>query len=183
MAKVQYEMQRGLDLINQGYTIREEIWRQQVLFTWRWWLGLSLAVLCWVVWLIFRKRNSTDRLLFGGFFVMIISLSLDAIGIQFKAWHYLYPVIPAIPAYLPYDLSLIPVIIMTLIQVRPEMKPLTKGFIFALFTSFIGEPIFEFLNVYDPIFWKHAYSFPFYFVIYLIADFLTKRKNFDPIKE
>jgi hypothetical protein len=72
---------------------------------------------------------------------------------------------------------------MSLIQVRPQINPLIKGMVFAIMTSFIGEPFFEFLNVYDSIFWRHIYSVPFYFVIYLIADFLTKRKNFAPIKE
>lgn len=71
-----------------------------------------------------------------------------------------------------------------LIQVKPEFKPIYKGIIFAFLTSFVGEPIFEFLNVYDAIFWKHSYSVPFYSVIYLmIEDFLTKGENFEPIKE
>lgn len=61
------------------------IWFEHVLFTWQWWLGVILTILPWILWIIFRKSNSTDRLLYVGFFVIIISIFLDVLGTQ---WGY-----------------------------------------------------------------------------------------------
>lgn len=179
--KVYDEMNKGLELIHQGYQIKYDIWQDQVLFTWRWWLGCGLVILCWVGWSFFRKKRSSDRLFYAGLFVMTISVSLDAIGMQLKAWNYIYPLIPLIPAYLPYDLALMPVSVMLLIQVKPKINPFYKAILFAALTSFAGEPIFKWLEIYEPLTWRYIYSVPFYFVIYLIANWLSKRSNFEKI--
>jgi hypothetical protein len=180
--RVHHDMHKGLDLISKGYKIRQQIWAEEILFTWRWWFGVGLVLFFWTLWFLIRKRDSTDRLLYAGFFVMVVSVSLDAIGMQFKAWHYLYPIAPVIPSYLPFDLALMPVVIMILIQVKPRVKPIYKGLIFSLLTSFVGEPIFVFLDIYDPLYWKYYYSFPFYLLIYLTADSLSKRKHFSQVE-
>lgn len=183
MNKVHYDMHKGLDLINQGYLIRSQVWREEIVFSWRWWFGVALTLVSWGIWIIFRKRTSSDRLMFSGLFVMVVSVSLDAIGMQLNAWHYLYPIFPVIPSYFPYDFALMPVSVMLLIQFKPRIKPIYKGVIFAILTSLVGEPVFIFLGIYDPIHWKLYYSTPAYFVIYLIADHLSKRKNFSFIND
>ncbi|WP_217269790.1 CBO0543 family protein [Neobacillus endophyticus] len=171
-------MYKGLNLINQGYETRFKIWQEEVLFSWRWWFGMCLSILSWIIWFLIRRGNSSDRLFYSGLFIMFVSVSFDAIGMQLKAWHYIYPMFPVLPAYLPFDLCIMPVSIMILIQVKPQIKPTYKGVIFAFFASFVGEPFFHLLDIYDPIYWKHYYSFPIYFVIYLVADKLTKRNDF-----
>ncbi|WP_026575213.1 CBO0543 family protein [Bacillus sp. UNC438CL73TsuS30] len=177
------EMNKGLELIHQGFKIRNDIWLEEILFSWRWWLGIGLVILCWGSWWILRKKISSNRLLFAGFFIMVISLSLDAIGMQLKAWNYLYPIIPLIPAYLPYDLALMPVSVMFLIQVKPMMRPVYKAILFAVLTSFVGEPFFKWLGIYEPLTWRYIYSVPFYFIIYLIAHWLSNRCNFEKLME
>lgn len=179
--RLHYEMYKGINLINQGYEARLKIWQEEVLFSWRWWFGMGLSVLSWIIWFLIRRRNSSDRLFYSGLFVMLVSVSFDAIGMQLKAWHYIYPIFPVIPAYLPFDLCLMPVSIMILIQVKPKIKPVYKAVLLAFFASFVAEPFFRLMDIYEPFFWKNYYSFPIYFVIYLVADKLTKRDNFTPL--
>lgn len=179
--KVHVEMHKGLDIINHGYRIRMEIWEQEILFSWRWWFGVGITLFAWILWLFIHKRDSSDRLLYSGMFVACISIALDAIGMQLKAWHYLYPVVPVIPSYLPYDLAIMPVTVMIIIQVKPYIKPIYKAIFFALLAAFVGEPFFKWIKIYDPINWKYIYSIPFYLIIYLIADMLSRRTHFNKI--
>ncbi len=160
-----------------------DLWQQEVVFTWRWWLGVTLTILTWLFWIKYHKRESRYRLLTAGFFVMIISVSLDAIGVQIGLWSYRYEVLPFIPAYVPYDLALMPVVIMTLIQYKPQYSPVKKAIIFALLSAFIGEPLIVWTDIYKPETWKFFYSVPIYFVIYLIANWLTTRESFEKIEE
>ncbi|MEW9673622.1 hypothetical protein [Ammoniphilus sp. 3BR4] len=51
---------------------------QAFLFTWKWWVGLALLVVPWILWAIFRKKESSVRLLLAGFVIMVISTILDS---------------------------------------------------------------------------------------------------------
>ncbi|NKE05804.1 MULTISPECIES: CBO0543 family protein [Mesobacillus] len=160
-----------------------ELWQQEVIFSWRWWFGVIVTIITWFLWIKFHKKESRYRLLTAGFFVMTISVALDAIGVQMGLWSYRYEVFPFIPAYLPYDLALMPVIIMSLIQYKPHFSPIKKAVIFGLLTAFIGEPLIVVTDIYKPINWKFYYSIPIYIVIYLVAYWLTKRENFEKLDD
>ncbi|WP_078543536.1 CBO0543 family protein [Litchfieldia alkalitelluris] len=157
------------------------IWKDEVVFSWRWWFGVAISVLAWVSWWVVHKKESRYRLLTAGFFVMLISLVLDSMGVQLGLWSYRYEVTPFMPAYLPYDLALMPVTIMILIQVKPRSSPVVKGIIFAALSSVIGEPGIVWLDLYKPIHWKIYYSLPIYFIIYLIAHWLTSRQQYEKL--
>jgi hypothetical protein len=66
-----------------------ELWLNEVVFSWRWWFGLMTTVLIWLFWIKYHKKESRYRLLTAGFFVMSISLALDAIGLQLGLWSYI----------------------------------------------------------------------------------------------
>ena len=58
-------------------------WKEHTLFHWDFWLTLVLFIFCPIIfWIKFRKKKSTNRLLFVGFFVAIISSWMDFIGVQ-----------------------------------------------------------------------------------------------------
>jgi hypothetical protein len=38
------------------------IWLDYTVFSWRWWLGVLIMVCLTVIWLKFRKKESTDKL-------------------------------------------------------------------------------------------------------------------------
>jgi hypothetical protein len=155
-----------------------DLWQQEVIFSWRWWFGVTITILTWLFWIKYHKKDSRYRLFLAGFFVMTVSISLDALGVQLGMWSYRYEVLPTIPAYLPYDLALMPVVIMSLIQFKPHYSPVKKAFIFGLLTAFIGEPLLVFTDIYKIEKWRIFYSIPIYIIIYLIAHWLTSRKEF-----
>src|SRR4051812_47438726 len=104
-----------------------DIWSDYVLFSGFWWLGVGLSVIPWIIWYVFRQKNSMDRILYAGFFVMIISLALDILGDQFSLWHYRYNVLPIVPTYFPWDITLMPVSVMILLQVKANGNPFIKA--------------------------------------------------------
>ncbi|OIJ16803.1 hypothetical protein BKP37_04535 [Anaerobacillus alkalilacustris] len=146
------------------------IWLNSVVFTWQWWVGVGLSIIPWILWIFFRKKESTLRLLSVGFFVMFLSTFLDSIGAQLGLWYYKYAPLPFIPAFFPWDTTLMPVVIMFLLQIKPKTSPYFKGLIFAVGTSYVGEPFFIWIELYQPVAWKHIHSLPIYFLIYLISN-------------
>ncbi|WP_407272525.1 CBO0543 family protein [Radiobacillus sp. PE A8.2] len=168
----------NVDQIHELIKIKIEIWQQHVLFSNLWWLGVALSIIPWVIWIKIRKKESTDRLLYAGLFVMVISLVLDVLGDQLGFWHYRFNVIPILPTYAPWDITLMPVAVMWLIQIKPKFSPITKAIIFALVTSYLAEPFFEWLGIYHTLNWKYSYSVPIQIFIYLSAHFLSKRSEF-----
>lgn len=159
-----------------------DIWSEHVVFSGLWWLGVILTILPWLIWIKYRKKDSTNRILFVGYFVGVISLCLDVIGDQLGLWHYRMVVIPFLPTYIPWDLTLMPLSVMFLIQIKPKVHPLIKAIVFAFLSSYIGEPFFDWLGVYVLDKWKYLFSVPIQFLIYLMADYLSRRENFDHLK-
>ncbi|WP_374104122.1 CBO0543 family protein [Bacillus sp. ISL-18] len=66
--------------------------------------------------MIYRKRNSSDCILYAGLFVGVISITIDTIGVQTSLWDYKRPVTPVSPSLIPFDLSLLPICVMFLIK-------------------------------------------------------------------
>jgi xanthine/uracil permease len=158
-----------------------DIWKEQLLFTFEWWIALALIIIPWTIWIILHKRQSRSRLLFAGFFVIIVACWLDFTGSTNGLWYYPMEIIPTIPSYLMWDMSLMPVIIMLLLQYTNKYNPFLIGVIFAFIVSFLAEPFFEWIDFYRRIHWKHIYSFPIYAIIYVITYYISKCKTFDPL--
>lgn len=151
-------------------------WFKYVLFTWQWWLQAALTIIPWILWAIFRKRQSTSRLLLSGMFVFIFSYILDLIGIISGLWQYRWELLPMTPSITPWDGSLIPVAVMLTLQYNPfNLNRYLKAIIFSAAASFLVEPIFMHYGFYILIKWKFIYSFPITGLMYLIADWLSRR--------
>ncbi|HLO12897.1 MAG TPA: CBO0543 family protein [Pseudoneobacillus sp.] len=160
-----------------------DFWKEHTLFHWDFWLTLLLFIILPVLfWVKIRKKDSSNRLLFVGFFVIIITSWFDFLGVQFGLWYYTGKVIPSIPSYIPWDFVIFPVFIMSLIQIKPSLSPYIKGLLFAVVSAFVGEPIFLWLGFYVMDGWHTYYSFPIYFFIYLLAHKMSTVENFAPIK-
>lgn len=164
--------------VNEDYL---KYWVNHTLFHWDFWLSLAFTVVPIIFWIKFRKKESSNRLLFSGMFVLIISSWFDFLGAQYGKWYYTGKVVPSIPSFLPWDWVVLPVFTMTLIQLKPRMSPLLKGLIFAGLSTFIGEPFFLWLGLYILKDWNILYSFPIYWVIYIAAHRLSKADHFEPI--
>ncbi|WP_134702285.1 CBO0543 family protein [Ammoniphilus sp. YIM 78166] len=176
-SSLQEQIENTYNIITEANSKMFYIWKESILFTWQWWLSVVLTIIPWLFWVKFRKKDSTIRLLSAGFLVILISSWLDFLGIAFGFWYYMYDVTSLIPNYFPWDFTLLPVMYMFFIQIKPNVNPIIKGVILSVILSFIAEPLFIWIGLYHPITWKHIYSFPIYIVIYLIADFISKRNS------
>ncbi|MDQ0974540.1 hypothetical protein QFZ31_004418 [Neobacillus niacini] len=158
-----------------------QIWTDYVLFSGLWWMGVGLSIIPWIIWFVIRKRESTDRLLYTAFYIMTIAVVSDILGDQLGLWHYRYHVIPVLPTYFPWDVTLMPLSIITLIQIKPKMNPWFKAVVFSLLASYVAEPFFDWLGVYEPKHWRYSYSVPLQIIFYMSAHALSKRNQFSKL--
>jgi hypothetical protein len=149
-----------------------------VLFSWRWWVVLSFIVVPWGLWIIFRKKESTHRLLFAGIFIMYVSSFMDCIGITLNLWRYPINVVPLMPEYMAFDMSVLPVTTMFLLQIFPKVSKYIKAAVYSLSASYILQPVSVWLGLYTALHWKHYYSIPILYLIYLAADYMSRRNQF-----
>lgn len=159
-----------------------KLWANDVLFTWRWWVSFSLIILPWSIWLIVRRRESTDRLLYAGFFVMLVSSYMDVVGIALELWTYPINVLPLMPEFIPFDISALPVATMLFLQYFPKISQYIKAAVYAALASFVFQPVSSWVGLYENIYWKYYYSFPILFVIYLGANYVFSRNRFAQLK-
>lgn len=171
-------MEVAYRLIHQADQIMTKQWLDYVLNSWRWWIQFGLSTIPWILWLIFKKKDSADRLLYAGFFVILISSWFDVLGILFGFWSYYYPVVPFSPAFIPWDFSLLPVITMAFLQYKPQISPWLKAVVYSATGSFVAQPIFAWMGYYNPKHWEHYYSFPILIAIYLVAHRYSAANNF-----
>lgn len=155
-----------------------KIWKSHMLFKWFWWVELALTILPWILWFIVRKKESTHRLLYGGFVVLILTAFLDMLGMSLGLWGYNANLLPIIPPYIPWDFTLMPVVAMLFYQYKPNANPFIKAIIFSAIASFVIQPFFAWIGFYNPQDWKHEYSFPIIIAIYLIGFIFTRARDF-----
>jgi hypothetical protein len=148
-----------------------------MVFTWHWWLDVALSVLPWILWFIVRDRKNTHNLLYAGLFSMLTATILNMMGISQGGWNYNTWLLPYLPEYLPWDLSVMPVTAMLFYQFFPKINPWIKGAVFGVTAAYVVEPFFIWLGVYEPSGWEHHYSLPIYFLIYMAGYWLYTRKR------
>jgi hypothetical protein len=153
------------------------IWSQHVVFSGLWWMGVALTIIPWILWYIYRRKQSVDRMMYAGVSVMVVSIVLDLLGDQLGLWNYRFNVIPVLPTYVPWDLTLMPVSVMVLLQIKPKANPWVKAILFALVTSYLAEPFFTWLKVYNPVRWPFSYSVPIQVAIYMVAHYVSRRNK------
>ncbi|KAA0566711.1 hypothetical protein F0342_01280 [Bacillus sp. CH30_1T] len=171
------------ETMHQTYIEKFELWREEIMFGWQWWIGVFLTIIPWILWAKYRPKESTHRLLYIAFFVMVIAIWLDSIGVQLGLWHYNYEVLPFSPSYKPWDITLIPVLTIVFIQIKPNVSFLKKGILYGFLVSFIAEPVFVWSDFVVYTGWKYIYSFPIYTGIYFISHYLSTRNHFGRIQK
>lgn len=162
---------------NKGYFY---LWKSHVLFVWQWWLQLALTIVPIALWIVLRKRDSTARLLYVGFFVMLVTSWMDFVGSSFGLWYYPIKLIPTIPPFFPWE-TCITVTILLLLQYKPAFSPWLKAFGFGLADTFVGEPMAKWMGLYIPLHWRYIYSLPIYIAIYLTAHYLARSNSFEKL--
>jgi hypothetical protein len=119
--------------------------------------------------------------MYVGFYIMAISTLLDILGDQTGIWYYQFHVIPTLPTYFPWDVTLMPVSVMILLQFFPKINPWLKAIFFAISTSYIAEPFTHWLDIYEVIAWRYSYSVPIQILLFMSAYWLSQRSKFSPL--
>lgn len=175
------ELLKEMDRIIAQYTVvhdeLEQLWATKMVFTWHWWLDVALAILPWILWFIVRDKKNTHSLLYAGFFTMLVSSFLCMAGVSQEGWNYNTLLLPYFPEFLPWDLTVMPVTAMLFYQFLPKINPWIKGIAFTTIASYVVEPIFIWLGLYEPSNWEHHYSFPIYLLIYMIGYWLYQKNR------
>ncbi|MNC22587.1 hypothetical protein D3C75_705920 [compost metagenome] len=167
-------------IVEANDTIKEVI-AQVYIYQWNWYLSVALIIVPWIIWAIFRKKESTGRLLIAGLFIMIFSAVLDTMGIENGLWAYPVKAIPSPTLSFSYRLSVLPVLAMLLIQVKPHINPVLKAVFYSGISAFVGLPLMSAADLYKKLHWAYTYSFCILFVVYLVAHWLVHLKSFKPV--
>ncbi|WP_085521659.1 CBO0543 family protein [Tuberibacillus sp. Marseille-P3662] len=158
-----------------------DYWIDHTLFHWDFWISVILTIFPWIVWFWVCDKQNFGRILFAGCLVIIIASYMDFLGTALGLWYYAGKALPTIPAYVPWDISLIPIFVMLLLQFKPHLNPWLKGVFFGVVSGVVAEVIFKLLGFYVSKGWHMWYSVPIYVLIYLIAHWMAEKCRFGPI--
>lgn len=149
---------------------------EHMLFSWEWWLLVSLLTLPWILFFKLVDKKRLPEILLVGFFVFIVALMADEIGTETQTWVYRYRTTPFLHTLIPYDFTILPVTYMLIYQYFTSWKSYLKAHaVNALVFAFVSEPILVWLNIYEPYKWAHLYSYPVYILIGVYAKFVVQR--------
>ena len=164
-------VEKANDLLHEANVLSYELWLKTVVFTWRWWILIFLAIGSWLVWIIWRNKKLTHRLLYAGLFVSIAAFYMDTIGMALGLWSYPIKDIPLISSYVAWDFCVIPVTTMFILQYKPNTNPLIKAVTLAIVGAFIVQPMATWIGYYHLKHWQYSYSFLLINIIYLFGFF------------
>ncbi|MEN6326554.1 MAG: CBO0543 family protein [Syntrophomonas sp.] len=152
---------------------RIENWLHHDLFTWQWWLLVSVLIVPWFIWWHYVDRKRVVEIALFGAIILIISSFLDSVLSEFVMWSYDYEIIPVWPRLISADFSVMPITYMFIYQYSKEWKDFLLIMIFvAAAFAFIGEPILMWLKIYKLHQWKHIYSFSIYIALGIFTRYL-----------
>lgn len=151
-------------------------WLQNCFFSFEWWIVLLLTIVPWIVWWKLVDKSRLTEVLLYGLMITVITTVFDVIGVGYVLWGYPIMLEPVIPPMTPANLTVFPTAYMLLYQYFPKWK----AFFFAsvglsFIFSYIGEPVMEWLNIYQRNNWKSIYSFPIYIAIGLLLKYIMEK--------
>ncbi|WP_205516326.1 CBO0543 family protein [Paenibacillus sp. SYP-B3998] len=177
------QLEQAHQKVTEANALINEAIMNTFLFTWRWWLGIALFIVPWIVWIIFRKKESTDRLLYAGLSSILLGLIIEMFALSMGMWSYPVKFIPnAGLAFLPYHFSTLPVGVMFTLQWMPKINAVLKGILLGIVCAYGIEPFFAKSGFYNPKNWYYFYDVFIYFFIYMVANWLSSRNYFDQLK-
>lgn len=166
IGKLHENLQNVRLLEDQLFTLDAKSWLENEFLTWEWWLLLGFFVVPWILWSIIKKRKWLIESILFSVIVMVITILLDTVGLQFTFWEYPVEFLPVIPSAFPFDVSMVPVAYMLLFQYARTWKSfMVAQIIMAFAYAFIGEPFCEWVDLVLYIKWNYLYSFIYYILL------------------
>ncbi|MGI6453054.1 MAG: CBO0543 family protein [Syntrophomonadaceae bacterium] len=147
-----------------------------MLFEWQWWVLLATLIIPLVIWWKLVDKDRFFQIAFFGFLAFLIALETDMLGHQLGLWHYPHRLVFIGPRLMEIDISLFPVTYMLVYQYFQSWKRyLIAAAIVTLTFSFVGEPLLVYMGIYELITWKHWYSLPIYFLIFVFLKWFVDK--------
>ncbi|WP_432401297.1 CBO0543 family protein [Wukongibacter sp. M2B1] len=158
--------------------LEHQHWIDYVVFSLNWWILLVTLILPWFIWWKICDKRYIKELLIYGLFIMVVSSTLDDLGLALSLWSYPYQLLQVADRLNSVDLSALPICYMTIFQFFPKWKSfIISNLIFSLSCAFIFEPLLVLLGIYKTLTWKYLYSFPIYFAIAIIGKLIISKLN------
>jgi hypothetical protein len=161
-----------------------QLWYDEIFLSFSWWVSILVFIIPWVIWIMFRKRESSLRLFYCGLVLIFLNSTLESIGNPYGWWNFT-PSLPYINSfYLPTSLSSVPVLGMLILQFCKKWSPFTQAIIYSLIISFVSRPFLSWTHVYfQDSKWEYYYFLPIYFFFYLIAYYFSTRNQYSTLNQ
>lgn len=142
----------------------------------QWWFLLALTLLPWILWWILVDKSRIKQIWLYGLLMTILIIYLDDIGSELNLWNYPYKLVNIVPRLNPIDVCVLPVMHMLIYQYFSKWKSfIIANIIMSLFNSYIAEPLFVKIKIYELINWKYSYSVPIYILKAAVIKILLEK--------
>jgi PAS domain S-box-containing protein len=179
-------MDQGYELLSKGVRIILYFFQEEVLLSWKWWLVTCFSIFPWVGVYLFLKKDKRKQYLVSALIIMVLASFFDIIGLSHNLWRYYVMVFPVLGGFFPWNFSVVPICFIISYEVFPKITPIVKGVIVSLMSAYIGEPASDYFGFTKHEPWRHTYSVPIYFGIYLLSYYggraLSQKKERRPKK-
>lgn len=163
------------ELSNRLVQLQWEKWRQEDFLQPYWWLLLFSTILPWVIWWRIADKKRFSSLLQYGLLWALTAFLLDSIGISLSLWTYPRQLVVATPPMFPADGAVIPVVFMLAYQYGTDWKRyLLWNTLASIFFSYIIEPWFTRIHLYQPAFWSSHVSFAGFLILAYILRYFSE---------
>jgi len=137
---------------------------------------LAVLIIPWIVWWILVDKKRLGEIVLFGLFIALTATLLDAIGNELTLWAYPHVLFPYVPRLCSVDFSLLPVMFMLIYQYFPKWKTFIGAItLVAAAGSFLAEPLFILMSIYEPHEWRVVYSFPVYIIIAIVFKWIVSK--------
>lgn len=154
-----------------------DYWIQEVVFTYQWWIIVLMLIIPFFIWWRLVDKTRIIEISIVGLMSSIIAFILDQIGSSLGFWTYPYTLTHLErDMWAVADFSILPFFYMMIYQWFPKWKTYLIGIVlFAVFSAFVGETIFQWLGIYVMLNWEHIYSVIGYILLGLFVKFVVER--------
>ncbi|MGG0741269.1 CBO0543 family protein [Niallia taxi] len=128
------------------------------------------------MWWILLDKTKIKKIWLYGALITILIIYLDDIGGVLNLWNYPYQLINIIPRLNPIDISVLPVMHMLIYQYFSKWKNfIIANIIISFCNSYIAEPFFVKIGIYELTNWKYIYSVPIYVMKAILIKFILEK--------
>ncbi|GFZ32054.1 hypothetical protein CSC2_25800 [Clostridium zeae] len=164
-----------LELKQTEFDLSLQHWYNYELFTWQWWIKfIYLIIPIFLLYKLLDRKRSFEILTYG-LMISLMATVMDVVGVNFVLWRYPIRMLP-VGIFLVHDLVFIPIVSMLIFQYNSNWKAfITANIVLSAIGAYIEEPIAIWINIYEPLAWKHTYSFILFLTMTVVCKYITIR--------